>query len=223
MKVLSFLFASSIGRKLVMGVTGLSLVGFLLVHCGINACIFVNDGGELFNSAAEFMSNNFFIRLAEVGLFVGLILHVIQGIWLTLDNQKKRKAKYGKSSGNANSKWYSRSMGLLGTIILIFLILHLKHFWVLSRFTDHISSGQETLFQEMKEIFEEPWIVGLYVLGCISLAYHLLHGFWSAFKTIGLEGKNISPIIHSVGVGFSIIVPLIFALMPIAMHFEWIK
>lgn len=223
MKFLSFLFTSSIGRKLVMGATGLFLVSFLLVHCGINACVFVNDGGETFNAAADFMSENFFIRVAEIGLFLGLLWHVFQGLYLWLTNSKKRKAKYDKASGNENSKWYSRSMGLLGTLILIFLVLHLKHFWVVSRFTDHIASGDETLFQEMIEVFENPWVVLIYVLGCISLAYHLLHGFWSAFHTLGIDHKTYTPIIKSIGTAFSIVIPLIFALMPIAMHLGWIS
>jgi len=223
MKFLSFLFTSSIGRKLVMGATGLFLVSFLLVHCGINACIFMNDGGETFNAAAEFMSENFFIRVAEVGLMLGLLVHIVQGLYLWLTNSKKRKAKYKKGSGNANSTWYSRSMGLLGTLLLMFLVLHLSHFWLESRFTDHISSGKETLFNEMLEVFENPWIVLIYVLGCISLAYHLLHGFWSAFQTLGIEHRIYTPIIKSVGNAFSIVIPLIFALMPISMHLGWIS
>ena len=93
MKLLSFLFTSSIGRKVLMAVTGLSLVAFLLVHCGINACIFFNDGGETFNAAAEFMAHNWLIRTAEVGLFGGLLIHIIQGLSLTLSNQTKRKEK----------------------------------------------------------------------------------------------------------------------------------
>ncbi len=223
MKFFSFLFNSSIGQKLVMGATGLFLISFLLVHCGVNACIFVNDGGELFNSAAEFMGENFFIRTAEIGLFLGLILHIVQGLKLTASNNTKRKVKYGVQAASANSTWYSRSMGLLGTLLLLFLILHLKHFWVVSRFTDHITSGQETLFQEMKEVFESPFVVIVYVLGCISLAYHLLHGFWSAFQTLGINHKSYTPMIKSIGAGFAVLIPLIFALMPIAMHFGWIS
>ena len=206
-----------------MGATGLFLISFLIVHCGINACIFVNDGGETFNAAAEFMSENFFIRVAEVGLMLGLLWHIGQGLFLWLDNSKKRKANYSKGSGNANSTWYSRSMGLLGTLLLLFLVLHLKHFWVTSRFTDIITSGKMTLFQEMQIVFENPVVVVVYVLGCISLAYHLLHGFWSAFQTLGLDHKAYTPIIKSVGTGFSIVIPLIFALMPVAMHMGWIS
>ena len=224
MKLFSFLFTSSIGRKVLMAVTGLSLVAFLLVHCGINACIFFNDDGKTFNAAAEFMAHNWLIRTAEVGLFGGLLIHIIQGLSLTLSNQTKRKEKYRGGAGDANSKWYSRSMGILGSLLLIFLVMHLKHFWVVSRFTDAIQETKgSTLFDEMKTVFTDPIPVIIYVIGCLSLAYHLLHGFQSAFQSLGINHPVYTPIIKSVGNAFSLIVPLVFAAMPIAMHLGWIK
>ncbi len=224
------LFTSSIGKKAVMGLTGLFLITFLVVHCFVNALIFVNDGGELYNEAAKFMGTNWIIRTMEVVLFIGLIMHAVQALLLTLQNNKARPVKYQAYAGNSNSKWYSRSMGLLGTLLLIFLIVHLKHFWVLSRFTDHIAhsevtkmAGQETLFTEMKETFETGWVVVLYVLAMVSLGYHLLHGFSSAFQTMGWNHAKYTPTIKTAGILFSIIIPAIFALMPIAMHFKWIQ
>ena len=217
------IFSYSIGKKLIMGLTGMFLILFLIVHCGINSLIFLNDGGETFNRAAEFMSHNWLIRILEVGLFLGFILHIIQSLILTLENKKARKIGYAVSNANANSKWYSRSMGLLGTLILIFLILHLKHFWVVSRFTDHISSGEETLYDEMKEVFANPIVVVIYVLAQISLAYHLMHGFQSAFQTLGLNHKKYTPIIKKIGTIYAIIIPLLFALMPIVMYLGIVK
>ncbi len=217
------IFYSSIGRKFAMGITGLFLITFLIVHCTVNALIFVNDGGEAFNAAAEFMGTNVIIRTMEIVLFLGIIWHIIQALTLTLKNQKARPVQYDVHNGNANSKWYSRWMGLLGTLILMFLIIHLKHFWVVSRFTDHITSGEETLFGEMKEVFENPFVVILYVASMFSLAYHLMHGFQSAFQSLGLNHKTYTPIIKSVGFWFSIIVPLVFAMMPIAMYLGFIK
>jgi succinate dehydrogenase / fumarate reductase, cytochrome b subunit len=215
--------SSSLGRKLIMAVTGLSLIAFLLVHCGINACIFLNDGGHTFNEAAEFMAHNLFIRVAEVGLMAGFLIHIVDGLMLWKANTDKRPVKYAVVKGEANSTWYSRSMGLLGSLLLIFLVIHLRHFWVVSRFTDEITSGQQTLFGEMQEVFANPFPVALYVLGCISLAYHLLHGFQSAFQTMGWNHPKYTPFIKSLGAGFSILIPLIFAAMPIAMHFGWVK
>jgi succinate dehydrogenase / fumarate reductase, cytochrome b subunit len=215
--------SSSLGRKLIMGVTGLSLIAFLLVHCGINACIFLNDGGHTFNEAAEFMSNNFFIRVAEVGLMAGFIIHIVDGLILWKSNREKRPVKYAIVKGKANSTWYSRSMGLLGSLLLIFLVIHLRHFWVVSRFTDVITSGEKTLFQEMTEVFANPIPVIIYVLGCISLAYHLLHGFQSAFQTMGWNHPKYTPFVKKLGATFSIVIPLVFAAMPVAMYLGIIK
>lgn len=224
MKLFSFLFTSSIGRKILMSVTGLSLVAFLLVHCSINACIFFNDHGKTFNEAAAFMGNNWLIRSAEIGLFVGLLLHSIQGLYLWASNDQKRKHKYRASPGNSNSKWYSRSMGILGSLLLLFLVLHLSHFWVVSRFTDQISeTGSNTLFDKMCQIFKSPVLVFIYVIGCISLAYHLLHGFQSGFQSLGFNHPLLNPIIKNFGIVFSLLVPLIFASMPIVMYLGWIK
>lgn len=221
---------SSIGKKFIMGITGLFLISFLVVHCFINMLIFFNDGGETFNKGAEFMGTNWLIRAMEYVLFVGLILHMVQALVLTLENRKARPVQYAKVNGAANSSWYSRSMGLLGTLILMFLIIHLKHFWVESRFTDHIAHnefeklpGQETLFKEMMEVFENPIVVVVYCLAMISLAYHLLHGFQSAFQTLGLNHRKYTPMIKKAGVVFSIVISTLFASMPLAMHFGFVK
>lgn len=221
---------SSIGKKFIMGTTGLFLISFLVVHCFVNMLIYFNDGGETFNKGAEFMGTNWIIRAMEFVLFAGLILHMVQALVLTLENRKARPVGYEKVNGAANSSWYSRSMGLLGTLILMFLIIHLKHFWVESRFTDHIAhneyeklAGQETMFREMVEVFENPIVVLVYCLSMISLAYHLLHGFQSAFQTLGLNHRKYTPMIKKAGIVFSIVICLCFASMPLAMHFGFIK
>jgi succinate dehydrogenase / fumarate reductase cytochrome b subunit len=231
-------FNSSIGKKILMGLTGLFLITFLIVHCSINAMIFFNDGGETFNHWAHFMGSNLIIRIMEIGLFLGLILHIIQGLVLTLQNNKARPIKYAKNNASSNSKWYSRSMGLLGTLILIFLIIHLYHFWTPSRFGGMwgIHELQETtlstynnqpvhdLYAEMQKVFEgNLLIVIIYVLGVFSLGWHLLHGFQSAFQTFGINHKRYTPIIKVVGIAFSIIVPLVFALMPVAIYCGWVS
>jgi succinate dehydrogenase / fumarate reductase cytochrome b subunit len=206
-----------------MGVTGLFLCSFLVVHCGLNSLVFFNDGGHLFNEGAEFMAHNLLIRTMEIVLFIGIILHIVQALILTLHNKKARPVGYAVTNGNANSKWYSRSMGLLGTLILIFLIIHLKHFWYVSRLTDHITSGEETLFDEMKEVFENPVWVALYVFSMVSLAYHLMHGFQSGFQTLGFNHPKYTPFIKWLGKVFAIVIPFVFALMPLAFYFKFIQ
>ena len=217
------MFKSSLGKKLVMGITGLFLISFLMVHCFLNSLIFINDGGETFNLGAEFMAKNWLIRAMEIVLFGGLLWHIIQAAILTRENKKARPVAYAASNPSANSKWYSRSMGLLGTILLIFLIIHLRHFWVVSRFTDEITSGRETLFNEMKEVFSQLWVVILYCLAMVSLGYHLLHGFKSAFQTLGWNHVKYNSMIEKTGMIISIVLPVLFAAMPIAIYMGLIK
>lgn len=217
---------TSIGKKVVMGLTGLFLISFLVVHCFINSLIFFNDGGLTFNIGADFMAHNWIIRFGELVLFAGLLIHIFQALILTLQNRKARPVGYAKIDGAANSSWYSRSMGLLGTLLLIFLIIHLTHFWVKSRFTGlpgEDANGNENLYAVMQEQFKILWVVIVYALSMISLAYHLLHGFQSAFQTLGLNHKKYTPLIKKLGVAFSIIIPFIFALMPILMYVGVIK
>jgi succinate dehydrogenase / fumarate reductase cytochrome b subunit len=217
---------SSIGKKMVMGLTGLFLISFLVVHCFLNAFIFFNDGGLMFNVGAEFMAKNPLVRFMEYVLFIGLIWHMVQALILTIDNNRARPVKYEVNNGKANSKWYSRSMGILGTLLLLFLVVHLAHFWVKSRFTGLPgvdANGHEDLYAVMLQVFSIWWVVVIYVAGCISLAYHLLHGFPSAFQTMGWNHPKYNALILKAGTAFSIIIPLIFALMPIVIFAGWIK
>jgi len=232
----SQLFTSTIGKKIVVAVTGLFLVSFLVIHVGINSCVFKDlfvsdDNGDMFNRAADFMARTVVVRIMEYVLFIGFFIHIIQGLIVEFQNRTKRKIGYDVNLGNRGSKWYSRSMGLLGSILLIFLIIHWSHFWVPSRFTHAgmeepllMSNGRisHDMFHLMKETFTHWWVVILYVIGCISLAWHLMHGFQSAFRTLGLHNKKYLNMVNAFGVGFSIIVPLLFALMPLSFKFGWI-
>ncbi|MEN9961382.1 MAG: hypothetical protein RL045_1635 [Bacteroidota bacterium] len=211
---------SSLGKKLLMAITGLFLISFLLVHCSLNALIFLNDGGAAFNEGAEFMGHNPVIRTMEIVLFAGLLLHIYDGLRLWFENKSKRPVAYAKVDGAANSKWYSRSMGLLGTLLLLFLILHLKHFWYFSRLTAGLED--HTLYAEMQAVFMNPVVVIVYVLGCISLGYHLLHGFQSAFQSMGWNHPKYTPGVKSVGAFLSIVIPAVFAAMPVAFYFHLI-
>ncbi|HJU45661.1 MAG TPA: succinate dehydrogenase cytochrome b subunit [Chitinophagaceae bacterium] len=230
----SEVFTSSVGKKIVMALTGIFLILFLIVHVGVNACIWAMDDGEMFNKAAHFMGANVVPRILEIGLFAFFFLHIIQGYMLEVQNRSKRAKGYAISYGNKGSKWYSRSMALLGTLILLFLIMHIYHFWTPSRLggignvqpLGEINYGGKeyhNLYGEMQIVFQSGWIVILYVAGCISLAYHLAHGFQSSFKTMGVHNKKYRHMLRGLGYGFAIIVPLAFALMPLSFYFGWVK
>jgi succinate dehydrogenase / fumarate reductase cytochrome b subunit len=214
--------SSSIGKKFILGITGLFLISFLIVHVSLNSAIFLNDGGVTFNAGANFMSHNPVIRIVEIGLFAGLILHIVQALVLTLENKKARPVAYQVVNGSANSSWYSRSMGLLGSLLLLFLVVHLANFWLPTKVAV-FSHTEHNTFNNMKEVFAEWYIVVIYLVGVIGLLYHLLHGFQSAFQSLGINHKKYTPIIKKAGIWFSIIVCALFAAMPITMHLGLIK
>lgn len=226
-------FTSSVGKKLVMAITGLSLILFLIVHVTVNALIWSNifvpdDNGEIFNKAAHFLGETLVPRVLEIGLFLFIILHIVQGYVLEAKNRSKRDVGYQVKMGSRGSTWYSKSMGLLGTLIFLFLIVHIADFWVPSRFggLDEVTYDNKhyaNLYGKMITVFQNPWVVVLYIVGCISLAYHLIHGFQSSFRTMGVTNKRYLAMLKGFGYGFSVIVCLLFALMPVSIYFEWVK
>jgi succinate dehydrogenase / fumarate reductase cytochrome b subunit len=232
----AFFFTSNVGRKIVMALTGFFLISFLILHVGLNSCIFYdlpffdpNDNGSMFNRAAHFMGASFVIRLMEIFLFLGFIIHIIQGYVVEVKNRKLRGTSYERALGNRGSKWYSRSMAILGTLIFLFLIMHVSHFWVPSRIThtlDPVTYGNvetHNLFFKMYETFQNPIIVVLYVIGVISLAYHLFHGFHSAFRTMGVHNRKYLNMLKGLGYGFTLVICVLFALMPISMYLDWVS
>jgi succinate dehydrogenase / fumarate reductase cytochrome b subunit len=213
---------SSVGKKVLMGLTGLFLISFLIVHVSINSLIFLNDSGESFNAGANFMAHNPVIRIVEIGLFAGLIAHVVQAWVLTNENKKARPVGYAMVDGAANSSWYSRSMGILGSLLLIFLVVHLGNFWLPTKQAVFAHEEHNT-FENMKQVFSQWYFVLLYLVGVIALCYHLLHGFQSAFQSLGMNHKKYTPSIKKFGIWFSIIVCVLFAAMPLTMFLGIIK
>jgi len=232
----SELFTSAIGKKLVMAITGLSLILFLIVHVTVNACmwavVFVsNDNGEVFNKAAHFLGQTLIPRILEIGLFLFIIIHIVQGYVLEVQNRQKRGINYKVKMGSEGSTWYRKSMGLLGTLIFLFLVVHIADFWVPSRFgglseisyPDTPGKVFHNLYGKMIIVFQNLWVVILYVIGCISLAWHLIHGFQSSFRTLGLYNKRYIGLINATGIVFSVIVSLVFAMMPVSAYLGWVR
>lgn len=173
------------------------------------------------------MASMIVIRVMEWFLFAGFLIHIIQGLVLEVQNRSKRGKGYRQPMGNKGSKWYSRAMGLLGTLILLFLILHLSHFWAVSRFgeLEEVTVGADkflNLWDRVYAVFQNPVVVVLYVVGCISLGYHLAHGFQSAFRTLGVTNGKYVVLLNSIGLAYSIIISVTFAMMPISVYLGWI-
>lgn len=217
------LFTSSIGKKILMALTGFFLITYLIVHAAINALIFYNDGGETFNAVASFMLHNYIIRFLEIGLFATFILHIIQGLLLWKQNKAARKINNYEHKFPHEIEWYSRYMGWLGTFILLFLVMHLAHFWATTKDELYFHGPAINLYEQMREVFTNPvWFV-LYMIGLASLLFHLLHGFHSAFETFGVNNKRWTPIIRGIGVFYSIVICLLFASMPLAFMVGWLQ
>lgn len=218
------MFTSSIGRKYVMAITGLFLCSFLIVHWSGNMLLFLPDEGNTFNQFTYFMEHNIIIKVMEYVLFAGFIIHILQSYVVTRKNQKARPIKYDVDGGNANSKWYSRSMGILGSLILIFLVIHMRNFWFDLRFEDEITDDSVNkvinIYPEVVAIFHIWYLVLLYVAGVISLGYHLWHGFPSAFRSFGIMHKQYTPAIIGIGKIYTLIITGGFVAMPLYFFFS---
>lgn len=223
MKWIIDLFTSTLGRKLLMALTGLFLILFLLVHLIGNLQLLKHDGGHAFNVYAEFMGTNPIIQLISKGNFAFILLHIFISLVLTIRNRKARGEK-GYAVAGKSSIWASRNMGILGTVILIFLVVHLKNFWAAQHFggTDMVTyDGKEyrDLYTLVDFWFAKAWYAGLYVFCMIALAFHLWHGFVSSFQTLGMNHSKYNPLILFVGKAFALVVPALFAWIPISMFF----
>lgn len=214
---------SSVGRKIIVALTALFLIVFLVVHVAGNTQLFLDDGGEAFNLYSHFMSHNELIKIVEWLLFASIIIHIIGTVMLTSKNAKARPVKYKQSQANKNSSWFSRNMFLSGSIILIFLVVHFVNFYIPYHFQETgfpkvMIEGKEygNMYLAVKVVFQEFWWYSiLYIVSMILLAFHLNHGFQSAFQSLGINHKKYTPFLKGLGAAFSVIVPLLFAAMPI--------
>jgi succinate dehydrogenase / fumarate reductase cytochrome b subunit len=217
-------FSSTIGRKIVMSITGLFLCSFLVIHLIGNLALFKDDGGAAFNTYSHFMGHNPLIRVMEFVLLAGFVFHIWDAIALTRRNKAARSQGYAMNRPQDNSNWSSRNMGLLGTVILVFLIIHLYNFFLPTKTggLDQVMVDGvmiDNLYIRVAESFKIWWYVVLYVLSMIALAYHLMHGFQSAFQTLGINHKKYTPAIKTIGYAFSVLVCLGFAAMPLYFFF----
>jgi len=214
---------SSIARKFVMSVTGIFLILFLIAHLTGNLLLLVPDGGDSFNVYAHFMKHNILIILSEFVLLAGFLTHIVQGIMLMLQNKAARPIAYAKENTETKSK-FSKWMGPLGIIIFLFLILHLLDFFAY-KYTADLMGGVDMVIidgVEMADLatlvfkkFSSIIYVLIYIVFMLVLAFHLHHGFQSAFQSLGINHKKYTPVIQKAGVIYSILVPLAFASVPV--------
>lgn len=264
---------SSLAKKYWMALTGLFLCIFLIGHLLGNLQLIYGTSLQ-FNQYAQFMTTNPAVKVLSYLTYISIIFHAIDGIVLTIQNKKARPIGYAKENAAANSKWASRNMAVLGTLILIFIATHMVNFWAKMHFSEmplqksvfnseygvqelynttagsyigvsqiengqviiknktefydatanlKIAEGYKDLYKITVDFFQDAeyglWYTLFYVFCMIVLAFHLYHGFASAFQSLGANHPKYNSIIKSFGVGFALIVPALFAIIPIYIHF----
>lgn len=217
MNTIKATLTSSIGRKLVMACTGLFLIMFLLEHLYGNLLLYFNDQGTAFNEYSHSAVHNIIIRVIEIFLFAAIIIHVLTALQLTIQNNKARSIKYEAPSTSGGSSWFSRNMGITGSVVLFFIIGHLYQFFLPYRITG-IPEGVK-LADMVKDAFQSPVYAGLYVIGVTFLAFHLSHALRSAIHTLGLNNKNYATFLEAASRGFAIFIWLGFSSFPILFYF----
>ena len=209
-----------------MALTGLFLCTFLVGHLAGNLQLFIQgaEGQQAFNEYAEFMTTFPLVKLLSYLTYACVLFHIVDGIVLTIRNRKSRPVGYVKEKGSANASWASRNMGVLGTIIAVFLVSHMQTFWYKMHFGEMpMHDGLKDLHTVVLAFFSPENSLGIvavlgYVLAQMALAFHLVHGFQSGFQSLGLRHPKYTPAIEKTGYLFGIGVPLLFAIIPVVLY-----
>jgi succinate dehydrogenase / fumarate reductase cytochrome b subunit len=202
-----------------MSLTGIFLVLFLIEHVFGNFFLFVDSTGVAYDEYSHNMTHNIFIQIVEIILFLSFIFHIIDGTMLWMKNRASRPVGYAVSRRSQNSFWTSRNMIISGSIIFLFLIIHLKTFFFPYRFDINSIqkyNGQPSIYHEVKYVFQHSIAyASFYVFAMILLCLHLHHGFSSAFQTIGMRHPKYYPFLKAFGLVLSIVICAGFAAQPI--------
>ncbi len=220
---MSKFLAASIGRKFLMSITGLFLVVFIAVHLSLNLLLIFDDSGELFNLGANFMATNPAIKIMEPLLGLGFLIHILWSFNLEYQNWKARPVKYNKKNMGEASSWASRNMLILGALVLVFLVIHIINFFYVIKFEPHtmqtVNVGgkeMEDTYTLVSDLFKNSLLYDLfYVLGGALLGFHLSHGFWSAFQTLGLNNKFWMKRWKVIGTIYAVVVAVGFSVIPL--------
>ena len=220
---MSSIFTSSIGKKLLMSLAGIFLITFLLVHLGINLLVIIFDDPMVYNKAAHFMSSNILIKIFEIVLFGGLLLHVIYALILQIQNWIARPRRYSKAN-YSNTSFFSKFMIHTAAIILVFLVIHFVDFYIKAKFGRaaeiHVDGViYHDFATEIVDKFKMLPFVVFYIAAFIFLGFHLIHGFQSAFKTLGLDHKKYTPVIQVLAIIYTVVVVAGYSIIPLVIYF----
>lgn len=222
------LFKTSVGRKNLMAFTGLFIIFFLIIHLIGNLILVIPDSffpiefwnnvanvHDMYNAYSHFLVHFWPVTIVAYILYVAIILHIIDALLITLQNKKSQGEKYVVTD-TSTSNWYSRNMGVLGTVIGIFIVLHMAQFWLQYK----VLKIEHDLYNLVLATFKIWWYVLIYEIGIIALGFHLVHGIESAHRSLGVYHKKIMNAIKLIALYFSLIMAILFAIIPIILYFK---
>jgi succinate dehydrogenase / fumarate reductase cytochrome b subunit len=215
---------TTIQYKLVMAGTGLFLCFFLVIHLlgNLQLLLPAADAKEQFNWYSHLLAGNMFIKIISWVLLFAIVGHAVYALILVQKTKKANGTKYVYDKRADVSPWNSRNMGLLGTVILIFLVIHLKDFWYVSDFTNMAldKQGYKNMYAVVVLTFHQWWYVLIYEISFIALGFHLLHGFFSAARTLGLYHPKYVKVVRYTGWAYTALITGGFMLIPIIVYFN---
>lgn len=204
---------SSVGRKFIMAITGAVLVLFVTFHCLMNAVAILWP--TAYNSVCLFLGANWYALIASAGLAAFIFVHIIYAVMLTVQNRRARgNQRYAVSHRPKTVEWSSQNMFVLGIVIVAFLVVHMIQFWAKMQLVEVIGehsvipAAAGTLF--LQEAFSQPWTIAVYCIGFIALWFHLNHGIWSMFQSVGWDNTTWIPRLKKVACWWCSIVIALF-------------
>lgn len=228
MAVKKGLFKTSVGRKNLMAVTGLFIIFFLIIHLVGNLILVipstffpiefwgdVENTHDMYNAYSHFLVHFWPVTFVAWILYAAIIIHVIDALLITLQNRKSSGEKY-QVTNNSTSIWYSRNMGVLGTVIGVFIVLHMAQFWLPYK----VLKTEHDLYDLVLATFKVWWFVLIYEIGIIALGFHLIHGIESAHRSLGIYPKKVMRILKYIALYFSLIMAILYAIIPIILYFK---
>ncbi|MEN8185879.1 MAG: succinate dehydrogenase cytochrome b subunit [Bacteroidota bacterium] len=222
------LFKTSVGRKNLMATTGLFIIFFLVIHLIGNLILIIPDSffpiefwgdvesaHDMYNAYSHFLVHFWPITLVAWVLYAAIIAHVVDALLITLNNNKAKGEKY-QVTDNSTSTWYSRNMGILGTVIGIFIVVHMAQFWLKYK----VLGTDPDLYELVVATFKQEWVVILYEIGIIALGFHLVHGIESAHRSLGIYPKTAMRVIKYIAMCFALVMTILYAIIPIIIYFK---
>ena len=222
------LFKTSVGRKNLMAFTGLFIIFFLIIHLIGNLILVIPNSffpiefwgdvenvHDMYNAYSHFLVHFWPVTIVAWVLYAAILAHIVDALLITLRNRKSQGEKY-QVSDTETSTWYSRNMGVLGTVIGLFIVLHMVQFWLQYK----VLKIEHDLYNLVLATFEIWWYVVIYEIGIIALGFHLVHGIESAHRSIGIYPKKMMSTIKLIALYFSLVMATLYAIIPIILYFK---